>query len=222
MTHFLYIIGNLSNFDDIELRYSLRSIQKHHKQFSVTIAGWKPKWCAPDRFIPIQEPNQGKAKNTYLKLLEATRQLDSGLYVLMCDDFILLEPHIHKMYYFGTLRERTMQGSFYAKRLFGETLKLTDPKALCFDTHMPFSFDRNRMLAVLERNKRNLGVMGFSYQSLYGNNEPLLAIEQHENAKVGALPKLPYFKAVSLADSVVAGGCDVLERYLPEPSRYEL
>ena len=222
MTRFVYIVGNFSQNDDIELRYSLRSVAKHHKKYHVTIVGWKPSWCEPDLFIPCKDKHGMKAYNTFNKLLTATEQIESGLHVLMCDDFILLEPHLHRMYFYDTLLNRANSGTFYGKNLFKNTLRLVQRGAKCFDVHMPFSFQSDLMRTVLTRNKANLGTIGISYQSLYADTDTQLPIEHHMNAKVGRLIAKPNYKAVSLSDSALHQGRNAwLDLYLYKKSRFE-
>jgi len=223
MTRFVYIVGNFSQIDDIELRYSLRSVAKYHPKAEVTIVGWKPDWCEPDRFIPYADQKRPKGLNTFHKLKTACEQLEQGCYVLMCDDFMLLRPHLHTMYYFKTLKDRVSRSSSYSRELFSNTMKLCSADSLCFDTHNPMTFESGLMLSVLNRYERNLGAIGLSYQTLYGNIEHRIRKQPSMNSKVSSLTAVPVNQpCISTNDGCFTDGDNrLLKGLYPNKSKWE-
>lgn len=96
MTDVVYITGTGSEWEDNELRYSLRSIQKYLSfDGKVFIIGNCPAFLR--EVIHIQEDDQGKNKEERIKnkmLIACDEGLISKDFLLMHDDHFLLAPFI--------------------------------------------------------------------------------------------------------------------------------
>lgn len=95
----LYVIGGGSKFDNAELRYSLRSIEKNGIGLgNVIIVGMCPDWINKKslNWIPCGEPINGTpAKNVYTKIRVAfsmRRELVPDRFLLSSDDHFFIRP----------------------------------------------------------------------------------------------------------------------------------
>ena len=82
-----------SAWRDNELRYSLRSLEKHFAPLSgVLIVGDKPDWLIDVDHLRMRDPVASKALNIWAKLREVARYLGPGVeFIYMNDDFYLLK-----------------------------------------------------------------------------------------------------------------------------------
>lgn len=95
MMDILYIVGNGSDWDDNELRYSLRSIAKNGRNLGrVFLVGHKPKWVSDQvTHIPCDDPLHVKHKNILNKVLTAMEKSDIGQHFLISsDDHYYVQP----------------------------------------------------------------------------------------------------------------------------------
>lgn len=91
----LYVVGGGSCHDDIELRYSLRSIEKYCKGYDrVFIVGRKPEWVQGVEFIKCDDPYDCTHKNMLHKILYACHNSDiSEEFVVQGDDHFYVRPY---------------------------------------------------------------------------------------------------------------------------------
>lgn len=84
----LYVIGRGSDWDNNELRYSLRSIAKNGKNIDrVYIVGYKPDWVSDlVTYIPCDDPYDRAHKNILHKVLWAIDHSDIGSHFLISSD----------------------------------------------------------------------------------------------------------------------------------------
>ena len=84
----LYIVGTGSNWDNNELRYSLRSIEKFGRNVGrVYIAGNKPDFVSDlVTHIPCKDETNRKHKNILKKVLAAMQSSDIGKHFLISSD----------------------------------------------------------------------------------------------------------------------------------------
>lgn len=89
----LYIIKEGgSRWDDNELRYSLRSVEKHGQNVDkVIICGHKPSWVQNVVHATLPDPHPLRYDNTWFKMKTMCTQNDAP-FVLMNDDFFLIKP----------------------------------------------------------------------------------------------------------------------------------
>ena len=86
----VYIVKEDEN--NVELRYSLRSIAKFVKCNRVWIVGYKPDWVKNVEYIHTEQ-NQGKWKNSVNNIIAACENENiSDDFVLMNDDFFAIKP----------------------------------------------------------------------------------------------------------------------------------
>lgn len=157
----VYTLRN--NYDSDELKYSLRSLQNipHDKVFFV---GGCPRWAKNIIHIPTEQTGT-KYKNTTGNLITACNdQRISANFILMNDDFFILEPIKSPTkelnLYLGTvqsyidkLKKRHPTGSAYITGMeqtkkFLQGLGVNDP--LSYELHIPFVLNKKKFLKMFE------------------------------------------------------------------------
>lgn len=95
MKDLLYIVGSGSKHNDVELRYSLRSIEANCKGYDrVFVVGRKPAWLTGVEFIPCDDVYDCTHKNMMRKILVACHQSDiSEDFVMQGDDHFYIKPY---------------------------------------------------------------------------------------------------------------------------------
>ena len=91
----LYILGGGSKRDNIELRWSLRSIEKFGANIGrIAVAGVIPDWVSDEIIsIPVEQKSPLYAKNNFHNVMEAVRsgELDDK-FLLSADDHFYVKP----------------------------------------------------------------------------------------------------------------------------------
>lgn len=103
----VYILGTGSEANDIEIRYSLRSLEKNMLDLGkVFIVGVCPSFLKNIIHIPILDSYPKKWQNAYLKI--STACFDARVsddFLLMNDDFFILEPFEGALFPFYSLKK---------------------------------------------------------------------------------------------------------------------
>lgn len=150
MIDVVYTLGSGSTWDNNELRYSLRSIEKHLKNFrNIYIVGEWPDFLqnvfhieAEDKFHP--------SRNIMEKLMIACRQEDiSEDFIFFNDDFFLLKdidtsdyPYYHDGYISKLLDpDSTKWYQGYIKETHSALLR-SQLQTLHFDIHTPIVYNK--------------------------------------------------------------------------------
>lgn len=162
---FVYICRDGENE---ELRYSIRSVLHFYPDAKVHIFGGKPRWYSGN-FTEIKD--QGNKFDNINKCYEAICQSDLKEFILMNDDFFIIDkPDSFTYYYDGTLEskiDRHMKEygiSKYARVLSEANSKLkkigiTQP--LNYDVHTPILFNKDKLAEIIN--------LSFAPRSMYGN-----------------------------------------------------
>jgi len=170
--------------DNIELLYSLRSIDKFAKDYeNVWIVGYKPNWINDSvKYLPFKSGGctWERARNN---LIAACNCPDiSNDFILMNDDFILTRPlqswgeSLSKVQ--NTLRKQIAEWaelklkSRYALAFVQLKNFLKTPAAYSYELHIPMIINKRKFLDMLENKHIKQFVEGKSvylYRSLYGN-----------------------------------------------------
>lgn len=103
--HYLYPLGWGSRWDNNELRYSLRSLEKNCKVDGVTIVGNCPRWLKNVQHVPFNPVDGSKINREYTALLGALPYVPNE-FIFMNDDFYVMEKMDEiRLYHQGTLRQ---------------------------------------------------------------------------------------------------------------------
>ena len=130
MLKILYIVGTGSKYSDIELRWSLRSVEKFAQcDVQPVVVGSVPDWFKGDA-LPCPDKFERKEKNLNHKIMTAIRGgLVQGEFQISADDHFWLKPiDFEKLpvYYRGGLlpTEAAKGDNNYAKALVGTGITL--------------------------------------------------------------------------------------------------
>lgn len=223
--HFYYPLGRGSKWDDNELRYSLRSLEKHTKDPEVTIIGSAPEWLnlGKVQFIPIPEPSGNRLFRVGAKFVAALPYLPDN-FIYMNDDYFLMEPIVDfETIYIGTLRQTiamTLGEGYLSVHVKGqqdtlEALLDYSSEPLDYDAHAPMPMTRDLVFQCAT-------VFPFwndlQLKCIYGNYLQVGGV-QGPNAKT---PKWSGWRYLSTDEYPTDEMKKLLHSTFPEPSRFEL
>jgi len=171
----VYILGNGSLYYNEELRFSLRSLEKHCKDVTkVIIGGEKPHFINNKiDYIPIKEAQGNKEYRIAMKIYEICNHIN-GDFLFMNDDFFFLSStklENYPNYSKGDLKA-TQQAQHYQKAIQDTQhyLKELGHTTHHFDVHTPIIYNAKKFQALLPHfEKSRLSTNGFVVKSLYGN-----------------------------------------------------
>lgn len=184
----VYTIGAGSKCDDLELRYSIRSMVKHLQGFDrIVLVGHKPSWIKDVLHIPSDDPHQhNRARNIYDKILKAARHPEvSENFICASDDHFLLADHdaaTYPYYQCGSLEQciaRLGKTNYYKSHVESTYNALTERglPTLNFNIHSPILYNKSQFVEVMESYDWTIR-RGYISKSLYCNslqlNGPLL------------------------------------------------
>lgn len=235
----VYIVGPYSRWNDNELRYSLRSLEKYVTDLSrVFLVGHKPRRVCGVVHIPARDPHKNALSNLIHKLRLVVDSPEVGNeFMLMNDDFWITEPwDSHAVYHMGTLadaisKRRGSKENYYYKALVDCDDRLRRagvPVPLSFDPHCPMKIETSLAINVLREyftDENHEDPPGL-FRSFYGNSiSPEKTSGQIEDNKLSRHWRLPSYKFsfVSADDFAIQGQWARLwfKRKYPEASRFE-
>jgi len=232
----VYILGNGSKHGDIELRYSLRSLEKYVPFRKVFIVGERPDFLNGKAVhIPNSPGHSNKARNIMENVLAACNHPDlSDDFLFVNDDYFFtgpLDPETYPFYYKCDLKQTAkIQHNDYRKHVVPtiRALEEYDLLTLNFDTHFPIRYNKDLMRQVIplynwERPH------GFVLKSLYCNTIGVPG-QFRLDCKFYKPAKPDFWKQVATEQEVfsIADAClnNYLKAYLkeahPDKSRFEL
>lgn len=170
----VYVIGNSSKYNDLELRISLRSIEKNATKFNrVFIVGEKPKWIQNVIHIPVKDIYSPE-NNVFNKILIVCKSEISDKFMFMNDDFFMMKKFNPEKYpYFVNGKvEFIFNPSKYQTVLNNTIFYLQEKvdKIMDYRVHCPIVFNRDKFLSLepifISRKHKETG---YSPRILYGN-----------------------------------------------------
>lgn len=227
MIDLVYVIGKGSRWHNNELRYSLRSIEKHLTNYrDIWIVGDLPDFIQGVNHIPAKDFQPTPGDNIRQKLLKACRNTDiSDTFLFFNDDHYLLSDFDaveFPDFYCSTIREalRNRAMDSYGVRM-QNTLKLLDSHSLpvkYFDVHYPMLFNKKLFIetcGTLEPKKD-----WYILKSLYANTLKIEGKEVRDcKSKDAPLEKALCF---STLPRIVEGTQLWFEKKFPNKSRFEI
>ena len=192
------------DIDTEEIRYSLRSVEKHFPHRKVWIFGSCPDWIAPDEFVPFEQTGTSKfhkATSTYRKICETDGVTED--FWMFNDDFFVMEKVDGLPYmYSGSLADRvqeimdTAPWTRYGKNL-KEAMRELEKKGcstLNYALHVPMLFNKAMVMEVLDKFDSPM------FRSLYGNYWQVGGFDT-EDVKINTLEGVPPEGCVLLSTS---------------------
>lgn len=229
-----YILGDGSLHGDLELRLSLRSVEKYLQPERVIVCGFNPGFLSDKvEFIPNDPENKENDAAWGIKenlLALCTHPDTPETFVLMNDDYFILQPIKEFPYYHkGELRdamERLGSGIFYGHLL--ATVTVLEKRKLPtkhFDGHWPILYDKKKLKEIIEAQDWDVP-LGPTARSLYCNT---LGIEGELADDVKANNPLKDWAAFCAGKSVISVSDASFDRncrshvlsLFPDKSKYE-
>lgn len=215
-----------SKHENLELRYSLRALEKNVSGIgSVFIATEHlPTWLTNVIHLPIPDDIRKVADwNIQHKICRA--EGISPDFLFMNDDHFIMQPyHVDTFpnYYHSTLdnycRRRGKDG--YGRRCINSMNWLNEHnlKLLFFDIHYPIVYNLQRFKDLMQQIPWEKEKHGFVIKSLYGNYYHLPGTYTHDN-KINHLPvSLPVFSTYNYVKTSIF---TYLQQRFPKKSRFE-
>jgi hypothetical protein len=222
-------LGMGSHSGNLELKFALRSIEKHLKGVkNIFIVGEKPRFLNTEEVIYIPQ------KDTARKQLSIKRKIEAAIHHPRCtetfafwnDDFVLLRDtdlaHL-PVYYSGDLASVSEKG---ARHLLPDLKKRGLPTRHA-DIHCPILYNKEMFTAAMQA--FDWQDRDFVIKSLYSNYHRLEGIEM-KDLKINTSLSYERIKA-EIKDRWIFSYGDyglnppmkrLLEELFPEPSKYEL
>lgn len=154
---YVYVCRNGKNE---ELRYSIRSLEKHLPDVNVWVVGGKPDWYTGN-FVPVDISSSDKfvnVKNQY-RVITNTPEISEN-FVLMNDDFFVMQPTDSiKMFHGGTMKEkyeshrRKAGPGKYTEQLhdtYNNLMNLGFVEPLNYELHVPMPMTKKGLASVID------------------------------------------------------------------------
>lgn len=191
MIDVVYVLGTGSVWQNNELRYSLRSVEKHLKNYSnIYIVGRDPRFAQGITVLPFEDKSiYNASKNIYEKIVQACACPGiSENFLFMNDDFFLLkdiDAANVPFYYKSTLEEytkRCLPGNTYRDTLNNaiDTLKKKKLPTKNFDVHAPIVYNKGTFVDILSGCDWRRMPYGFAIKSMYCNTTGVDGIEMDD------------------------------------------
>jgi len=218
----VYVLGTGSRWDNNEIRYSLRSLEKHLTGFrNVWVIGEDPKLNV--NHIPMEDPTDIPDTNIMLKLTTACNVSDiSEDFLYVNDDHFLLDHYLapeFPYYYFNTLKHRIERYTFgeYIKRCKNTLNYLTENNLPIkyFDIHTPIIYNKKLFIEHVYNKWKEPCVI----KSMYANSLRIEGVEMKDN-KIHTHPRTSD-RIFSTLPKVTAHVQRWLDRKFPDKSRFE-
>lgn len=172
----VYILGTGSHWQNNEIRYSLRSVEKYLPHARVFIVGYKPRWAKNVVHIDCRDPYRNKLQNSIYKTIRAAKDERIGeRFVLMNDDFYFLKKVDRvKVFYRGTMagsiKAHPNKCGYYfeAMRRTYAMLKeagISDPKD--YAVHYPMALEKKKIRKLASRFDYRKD--GYLFRTVYAN-----------------------------------------------------
>lgn len=214
----VYPIAKISQWGNFnELRFSLRSIEKHVPHGRIFIIGHCPDWVTNISHIPHVDSYVTKDSNIISKVLRVCYEDIAPQFIRLSDDQFFLSPFKEAYYYNGDLNySKDRSDKQWIKRCFNtKDVLLSEKKPIYnYDCHVPQIIDKKKYVDVMLQSTFGQGV-GLLVNSYYFNSIfPQLTDSHQQPDKVNDF--------LSIGEKV---GEDVRQRLyslFPDKSKYEI
>lgn len=237
----LYPLGEGSICDNLEIRYSLRSVQKYLKGYrNIYIIGVLPDFLKGVIHIPYDDISVDKETNIFRKILRACQERDlSDNFLFMNDDHFFVKsmdcynfPYFYKGDILTSVQKLPNANKY--KRNLQKTMTTLHSRGYStknFDTHTPIVYNKNRFIDTM--NQYDWGTrVGYTIKSTYCNTLGIEGIKEAD-CKIG--PSGEYWTADDILDKIKDahvfsvsnrtirgnGGKVALQYLYPDPSPWE-
>lgn len=222
----LYPIGSGSKYNDLELKYSLRSLEKYLSGYDrIFIVGNLPNWIKKDSVVHIPKGDGlYKQQNIFLKIKAAIDNGISNNFLFFNDDHFLLQPlQADQLPYFY---DNTLQHWATKARGRYKGAILNTGEGLYYDVHTPIIYNGEKFL-------NTVGKLDWSKEyvikSAYCNANQIGKIVKIDDIKIEQERTVEQLKAIihkkmffSIATYALYPAMkQLLNELYPEKSKYE-
>lgn len=233
----VYILGKESCWQNNELRYSLRSVEKFLKNYGrVWVFGEDPGFLNKDHIthVPCKSEDLDKAKNIKNKLLRVCGcGAVSDNFMFFNDDYFLMgevDATNYPYYWKCDLQHTVNINRTIYKDYVWATIHALNLKGLPlknFDTHKPIIYNKQDLFNIIHEYDWSIS-RGYIMRSIYCNTMKIEGVERLDNKFVTPLSvnrwkeKTAGLDCFSIADRVVNRHFkQFLEESFPEKSLFE-
>jgi hypothetical protein len=224
-------LGN-SRIDYLDLKYTLRAVEKFTEAGEVYLIGQKPKWVTNVWHIPFDDDprKEFKERNIFLKTQEAFKYADRFLF--MNDDHVLLQStdiENYPNYFKGTCYESMLKNNSHYRGTMNHTRKWLESNQhpdLNFDGHCPVILEKGRFERTVATADWSVPY-GYGMKSLYcaglrANYMPDCKL--HKKLSYGEAVRATSLRhVISFMDAAVKSGLgQYFNNILPLKSKYEI
>lgn len=225
-------LGVGSRWMDNELRYALRSIEKHLSGYrDIYIIGAPRKWLQNVKYIDAPEQYTRKEKCIFDKLIRAAEHPDvSSTFITTNDDIFFLKPIAAaeiKYWKSGNVKNLLVKTQGLYRSTVANTEKYLRENNLPdghFDIHVPILYEKEKMMMLLKIDWSRDHII----KSLYCNTNYIKGEEMRDLKFSRPFRREEIRKAIEgrMFFSISEYGTndsmkDILQELFPEPSRYE-
>jgi len=230
-------LGRGGTVEDIELRYCLRSVEKHIKNVrNVVIVGFKPDWIKGIIHLPTEDDHACKETNIYRKVLLACQDPDiTEDFLFFNDDHFILQdfdadnfPFFYKGDLLFVLKHLPPYNK-YSTCVHKTAYKLKELglETKNFDTHTPILYNKQKFIEVMTQHDW-APRFGYVVKSLYANQLKIEGVKEPD-CKMNDFPSIESFyerikerKVFSIGGGALCDGLKyVWDELYPIPSRWE-
>jgi hypothetical protein len=193
----VYVIGTGSRWDSNELKYSLRSIEKHGiNTGKIIIVGYLPDWIEKTRVIHIPESFEFYKERNIMECIRLACKDSrvSSNFIYFNDDFYLNQNvdwntlptytrdyDLHK-YVWGEFHTKVRWNKY--TRIIERTYQVLNKRGLpilTYDIHIPMPINKDKFLEAMNAFDWNCPHgLGYTYRSIYGNYHQIPAIPRSD------------------------------------------
>lgn len=234
MIDVVYVLGTGSVYDNLELKFSLRSIQKHLLNYGrVFIVGEMPHWCHNAIHLPYPDKYKYKQANICTKILRACAEDSISDEFLLCNDdhYLLKDVKAAEFPYYadGSIESEIKKSNGDYKQSLVNTLSAL--KLLSthnFDCHVPIRYKKDQFANLMTSYYDWSVPHGYVIKSLYCNTlniqpVPVLDGKVHDYIPQEKLEAIIATRpCLSTSNYAITNPMKrTLERLFPEKSCYE-
>lgn len=233
----LFVLGGGSLWSNTEIRYSLRSIEKHLTGYkNIWIVGHLPVFLKNVNHISFPDEHQCKETNIYRKIIRGCeeKQISDNFLFFNDDHFLVQDFYAPEFPFFWKSDLRVSSkgmkpGGRYKKALDNayRVLQAHGFETKSFDTHTPILYNKKSFVDVMTKYDWNQKI-SFVVKSMYANSMRIEGVREPD-CKINKQYAPEEIKDIVLSRKVFSMGngaignkmLAVLNELYPTPSRYE-
>lgn len=170
-------LKDISKNNNFELRYALRGIEKHLKNFKdIYIVGQRVPWLTNVKYINVKDGKSSKFKeaNIFNKISACIKSEVSENFLFMNDDHFLIrdmDAITVPFYYKGEIVDTMSRNTGNYRKTMNHSRKYLQKKGkptLDFDTHVPIIYNKEKIMCTFGDIDWSIPY-GYGIKSLYCN-----------------------------------------------------